>query len=586
MRKKTWDLYAPIYKRAMQADHKIYEFMYDRIPELVRDKEVLEIATGPGLLAKHVAPAAKRMIATDYSEGMIAQAKKGDCPENLSFEIADAMRLPYQSDSFDAVLIANALHIVPDPERVLREIDRALSAKTDNRPEFQRMIKESAGRAFEMVLVWKLDRFARNRYDSAHYKSVLRRNGVKVVSATESISEGAEGILLESMLEGMAEYYSAELSEKVIRGLTENALKCKYNGGTLPVGYVIDENQFFQIDPLTAPAVLAAFQQYASGVNMRQIADEMNLKGVRTKAGGKMSINSVTSMLHNRKYIGEFRYRDIVQPDGIPAIVPKDLFDRVQERMAANKKAPAKHKAEDEYLLTTKLFCGKCRCYMAGESGTGRNGTHRYYKCVSVKHHRGCDKKSVRKEWIENLAIELTRKVIFDDELIELLAKRALDVLNAESSVLPLLHKQYADTQKAIDNLIHAIEQGILTPSTKDRLEALEQEKSRLSVQIMREEMARPTLTQDQVLFWFHRLRKLDMKKLDHRRRLIDTFINAIYLYEDHLEFVFNYKEGTKTVTFAELEAADLGSDFTGLGAPRENPQMPFNDMAVAGFIL
>lgn len=126
MRKKTWDLYAPIYKLAMQADHKIYEFMYDRIPELVRDKEVLEIATGPGLLAKHVAPAVKRMIATDYSEGMIAQAKKGDCPENLSFEIADAMSLPYQSDSFDAVLIANALHIVPDPEQVLSEIDRVL----------------------------------------------------------------------------------------------------------------------------------------------------------------------------------------------------------------------------------------------------------------------------------------------------------------------------------------------------------------------------------------------------------------------------------------------------------------------------
>ena len=126
MRKKTWDLYAPIYKRAMRADHKIYEFMYDRIPELVRDKEVLEIATGPGLLAKHVAPAAKRMIATDYSAGMIAQAKKGDCPENLSFEIADAMNLPYGDDSFDAVLIANALHIVPDPEQVLSEIDRVL----------------------------------------------------------------------------------------------------------------------------------------------------------------------------------------------------------------------------------------------------------------------------------------------------------------------------------------------------------------------------------------------------------------------------------------------------------------------------
>lgn len=126
MKKKTWDRYAPIYKRAMKADQNIYDFMYERIPEKIRGKEVLELATGPGLLAKHVAPAAKRMIATDYSDGMIAEAKKGACPDNLSFEIADAMNLPYEDKSFDAVLIANALHIVPDPERVLREIDRVL----------------------------------------------------------------------------------------------------------------------------------------------------------------------------------------------------------------------------------------------------------------------------------------------------------------------------------------------------------------------------------------------------------------------------------------------------------------------------
>ena len=126
MKKRTWDLYAPIYKQAMKADQKIYDFMYGRIPAVIRDKEVLELATGPGLLAKHVAPAAKRMIATDYSDGMIAEAKKGECPENLTFEKADAMQLPYRDDSFDVVLIANALHIVPDPEKVLSEIDRVL----------------------------------------------------------------------------------------------------------------------------------------------------------------------------------------------------------------------------------------------------------------------------------------------------------------------------------------------------------------------------------------------------------------------------------------------------------------------------
>ena len=448
-------------------------------------------------------------------------------------------------------------------------IDRALSARTDRRPDFQRMIKDSTGKKFEVVIVWKLDRFARDKYDSAHYKRILKNNGIKVVSATEAISTGAEGILLESMLEGMAEYYSAELSEKVTRGLTENALKCKYNGGTLPIGYMIDSEQYFQIDPLTAPAVLDAFKHYADGASMREITDEMNLKGVRTKRGGKISINSVTRMLHNRKYIGEYRYNDIVHPNGIPAIVPEDLFNRVQERMAANKKAPAKHKAEDEYLLTTKLFCGKCQCYMVGESGTGRNKVHRYYKCASVKNHKGCDKKTVKKEWIENLVIEQIKKLIFDDELIEKLADTVMKLQSKENTVLPLLKKRFADTQKSIDNMLDAIQQGILTVSTKERLESLEKQKSELSVQIIKEEMAKPTLSREQIIFWFHRFRKLNTKKIDHRRRLIDSFVNAIFLYDDRITFTFNYKDGTKTINFTELEKSGLGSDINTLAAPK-----------------
>ena len=104
-------------------------------------------------------------------------------------------------------------------------VDRAVSARTDNRLEFQKMINDSAQKQFDVVLVWKLDRFARNRTDSAMYRAILKRNGVNVVSAKENISEGSEGIILESLLEGISEYYSAELSVKVRRGQTENALK-------------------------------------------------------------------------------------------------------------------------------------------------------------------------------------------------------------------------------------------------------------------------------------------------------------------------------------------------------------------------
>jgi DNA invertase Pin-like site-specific DNA recombinase len=144
-------------------------------------------------------------------------------------------------------------------------IDRAFSAKTDNRPEFQKMMKDSAKRLFDVVVVWKLDRFARNRYDSAHNKATLRKNGVKVISATEPISQDSTGILLESMLEGYAEFFSAELAEKVKRGMTQNALKCKWNGGGIPIGYCIDSNQDYQIDPISAPFVVEAFKHYADG---------------------------------------------------------------------------------------------------------------------------------------------------------------------------------------------------------------------------------------------------------------------------------------------------------------------------------
>jgi ubiquinone/menaquinone biosynthesis C-methylase UbiE len=129
MKKRTWDLYAPIYERAMRSDRKVYQMMYRRIPEVIREKDVLEIATGPGLLAKHVAYAANKMIATDYSEGMIAQARKGNYPASLTFEVADAADLPFDDKSFDVVLIANALHVMTDPEKALMEIDRVLKDK-------------------------------------------------------------------------------------------------------------------------------------------------------------------------------------------------------------------------------------------------------------------------------------------------------------------------------------------------------------------------------------------------------------------------------------------------------------------------
>ncbi len=452
-------------------------------------------------------------------------------------------------------------------------IDRAISAKTDNRPEFQQMIKDSDKKLFDIVLVWKLDRFARNRYDSARYKTQLKKNGVKLMSATEIISEGPEGIILESVLEGYAEYYSADLSEKVIRGMTENALKGKFTGGAIPFGYIINADHRFEIDPLTAPFVAETFQRYNDGQTMREIRDWLNEKGVKNQRGGLMTFNTIQHMLNNRRYIGELKYRDVLIPDAIPSIVSAELFNDVQEKIAKNKKAPARRKAEDDYLLTTKLFCGYCGALMFGESGTSRTGeVHRYYKCATAKKHKGCKKKTVRKQWLEDLVVNQTMQLVKDDAAMESIIAKVMELQNKENTNIPLYKKQLRDAESGIQNMLNAIQAGILTSSTKERLEQLEETKRELEARIAEEKLAKPKVTEEFIRFWLLRFRKLDMSLKDQRQALVDTFINAIYLYDDKVLITFNYKEGTQTVTFGEAaEAASKGngSDLDCFTAPR-----------------
>ncbi|WP_243138286.1 recombinase family protein [Faecalibacterium prausnitzii] len=453
-------------------------------------------------------------------------------------------------------------------------IDRAISAKTDNRPEFQQMIKDSEKRLFDIVLVWKLDRFARNRYDSAHYEYQLERNHVKLVSATEPISDSPAGIMVKSMLTGMAEYYSAELSEKVVRGMTENVLKGKYNGGTIPIGYTVDEEKFFQIDPLKAPFVVEAFQRYNDGATMKELMNWLNDSGVTTNRNQKFTYNSIQTLLTNRRYIGENRFKDIVMPDSIPVIIEKELFDSVQDKIAKNRRAPARHKAEDDYLLTTKLFCGMCGAMMFGECGTSRNkNVHHYYKCANAKRTKTCKKRTVRKEWLEDLVVNETMKMIRDDDCIRSIVDAVMILQEQENTVLPLLEKQMKDIERGIENLLNAIQEGILTSSTKGRLEKLEAQQKELEIRIAEEKLAKPKVSADFVKFWLTNFRKLDPNVKSHRETLINTFVNAVYLYDEKVLITFNYKDGTKTITFDEIAAKDApegnGSDLGCFAPPR-----------------
>ena len=408
-------------------------------------------------------------------------------------------------------------------------IDRALSARTADRPEFQRMIADSEKGLFDVVLVWKLDRFSRDRYDSAHYKHILKKNGVRVISARENISEGPEGIILESVL---------------------------------------------AVDPLTAPLVAEIFTRYESGETIKAIADSLNKRGFRTRKGSAFRVASLSLILKNRKYIGEYKYADTVVPNGIPAIINPDLFERVQERMLTNKKAPSRTKADEDYLLTTKLFCGDCGRLMAGECGTsGTNGVkYYYYKCGGAKRRLGCKRRAVKKRWIERAAVIATIERVLRDDEIDRIADAIIDLQNREDTTLPALRQQLKDCEQGIENMLNAIQMGILTPSTKTRLEELESQRESLKASILQAELEKPKYTKEQIVSWINRFKYGNVDDIEYQQQIIDTFINAIYVYDDKLVFTYNFKDGTEAIPLKAVEDA-FGSDLTQVAPP--NPRNP-----------
>ena len=415
-------------------------------------------------------------------------------------------------------------------------VDRATSARKDieKRVNFLQMISDSDKRHWEYVIVWKLDRFARNRNDSAIYKMRLRKNGVKVVSITENISDNPEGIILESVLEGMAEFYSAELSQKITRGLRESALKCQSIGGHVPLGYKIEDHKLV-IDPVGAAIVQKAFELYAQGWTVADICREFNKRGYRTAKNAEFNRNSFKSMFRNTRYIGVYTYKDIEIEDGVPAIIDKDLFEEVGRRLKKNGEAPARGKAKVDYLLSGKLFCGHCGSQMHGESGkSGTGNVYNYYTCYMRKRQGKCHKKPLRKEQIESWVAE-DAYALLSNELIEEIADIAVSQTEADiaqHTKIPELTAKRSEIQKSIDNIATAIEKGVASETLMNRLTDLEKEKKILDRQIADEEKDVFRLDRDQVIYWLSQFSEGDINDEKFRRQLIDLLVNSVTVWD------------------------------------------------------
>lgn len=414
--------------------------------------------------------------------------------------------------------------------------DKALTGKTDARAAFQKMIKDAKNNKFNYVLVYKLDRFARNRYDSAMYKNILKKHDIKVISIMENISDSPEGIILESVLEGMAEYYSANLSQNIKRGMTENALQCKFNGSGCPLGFTITPEKHFEINEMGAKIVREIFDMYAGGKNSSEIIAYCNAKGYKTSKGQAFNKNSISRILTNEKYIGTYRHGDIVIENGIPAIVDKEIFEKVQSMYKKNYTTRARGKADVEYLLTGKIFCGHCKKHMYGISGTGKSGKkHYYYVCSSRRETKNCDKINENKDWLEDLVVKTTVEQVLTDENIELIATKAMELIdaeNADTSELKYYEDELKETRKQIKNIVDMVANGVASKSIAERLTDLENYEKDVVTNLEYLKMKKPTLTKEQIVFWLESFRYGDINDMDYKQRIITALVHSVYVYD------------------------------------------------------
>lgn len=446
-------------------------------------------------------------------------------------------------------------------------IDRALSGRSDHRPEFQQMIADSRKGQFDYIIVWKLDRFARNRYDSAIYKNKLKKSGVKVLSATEGLGEGSESIIIEGILEAYAEYYSVNLAENTRRGMEDTAMK-GFVTGSAPYGYKIVDKKL-AINEKTAPAVQLAFEMYSCGKTKTEIAAALNEKGYTTKYGKKWTCTSFNNIFNNRVYIGDYTYKGEI-PRSCPRIVNDEIFEKCEEKKELSKRMRGQKKKDDvNFLLSGKLFCGPCGSSMFGDSGTSRNGTkYYYYTCHSKKkHHSGCKKKSEKKDFLEWYVVEQTVNYIFAPGRIDYVAERVAEKykeLFNESGVKELENRLLA-IDRELDGCANALISSsvpMLTEKINEKAQNLQIQKEDIEIELAKARISnKANLSKDDVIAYLNKFRGGDLFDDDYRQEIIDVFINSVIVYDDKIIIYFNLKDGQQISFIDGPSEATAGND-------------------------
>lgn len=459
-------------------------------------------------------------------------------------------------------------------------VDKALTATKDKRTNFLKLIRDSKKQRpkFEYVIVYKFDRYARNLKDDVKYRDILAENDVEILSVKEELPDTAAGKLMRNMLAAINGFYSDNLSENITDGLRTNAEK-HLTTGSLPLGFKSCDKKIV-IDEKGAEAVRYIFKKYVADVSITDIAKYLNDKGYRTSRGGKFNKNSFHTILTNKRYLGSYTFKGNEEADVLPRIIDDDLFNKVQEKLARNKRIPAKSKAGDEveYILTGILRCGKCKKLMTAYGGTSKTGKiHRYYKCNGVKKHE-CDKKSVRKNWIEDLVVDACRNVL-TDENIKIIAKEVVEATTTENrDILKELKSNLKKAEKSKANLFETLKLCEDDDLRREFIAEITKENAiidALKAQIEKESNFTCEITELEVMFFLSQLQKGNVNDIQYRRLLVNVFVNEIYLYDDKLKIFFNTSNIPAEVTvdlvdeIGETEGVQGCSTMTKMAPPK-----------------
>lgn len=467
--------------------------------------------------------------------------------------------------------------------------DRAISGRTDNRPAFQRMMRDAEDGKFQYVLAWKSNRMGRNMMQAMVNESRLMDCGVKVFYAEEDFDDSAAGrFALRSMM-NVNQFYSDNLAEDVRRGLMNNASKCMANGRQ-PLGYKRGEDGKVVVDEPAAAIVREIYTRIASGEMFMDIARDLNRRGIKTQSGSEWNKSSFKVLCRNERYRGIYIYGDTRIEGGIPPIVDDVLWYKVQEVLKVKKSKNRHHCPSDEdYLLTGKLRCGKCGGYMIGMSGRSKTGdVHHYYACQNRRVGHTCDKKNIRRDVIEPAVAQAIKQYCLTDDAIEWITDQTIAYWEDEERKLQIdsIENDLSAVQSSISNVMKAIEMGVITETTRDRLIELEKQQTDLKskLALAKEEIVhvdRRDLISSLLAF-----RHGNVHDRAYQEKLFNAFLIAVYVYDDdHLKLVFNSfgKDDTVNVALdlgenddsAGLSDVPKSSPILSNGQPKRHPNTP-----------